>query len=252
MGRYKETKLSYDQHAGWHIQKSNRYNWNKQIEGFVNGFRGRRILDVGCGGGRDIAEFLRRGLKADGLDYSAETIKVCRQKFPDAAFFIEDMKNIRNIWKIWAKRNISNKRDIGNKRGKNDIGNIRDREGINTTMGRDVSLPNGKYDGVWACASILNIRKSEVPDVLSGIRSVLKKHGRLFVSVKKGKGERMVHDSNGKRFFSFFSPSEIKSLVEQSGFKVTFSETVPDAELTGKSPKPVKPDWICLYAENSC
>ncbi|MBI2140243.1 class I SAM-dependent methyltransferase [Candidatus Woesearchaeota archaeon] len=219
MERYKETKLSYDQHAEWHVQKSNRYSWNKQIDRFVRELHGRRILDVGCGGGRDIAEFLRRGLKADGLDYSAETIRLCQQKFPDAAFFVGDMRDIGNIKEL---TNLSNK-----------------------------SLPMGRYDGVWACASILHIKKSEVPDVLSGIKSVLKEHGKLFVSVKKGKGERIVYDSKGKRFFSFYLPNEIKKLFEQSGFKVNYSENISDAELTGKASKPAKPDWICLYAKKS-
>ena len=47
------------------------------------------------------------------------------------------------------------------------------------------------------------IEKSEVPLALSEFKRILKMGGRLFISVKEGKGERMVPDRIGERFFSF-------------------------------------------------
>ncbi len=206
MKSYKETKENYDKGADWHIQKSLSYNWKSQINRFVRGLNGRRVLDVGCGGGRDIAEFLKRGLQVDGIDYSGQTIRRCREKFSEANFYEGDT--------------------------------------------RKMPLPDKKYGGLWVCASLLNIEKSEVPIALSEFKRVLKKNGVLFISVKEGKGERMVADKAGERFFSFYSVSELKALVQKAGFKVTRVEVISDARLTGKIGSKQNPDWICLFAKN--
>ncbi len=206
MDKYEETKKNYNRGIDWHIQKSSSYNWKNQIERFVKGLKGKRVLDAGCGGGRDIAEFIKRGIEVDGIDYSRETIKKCKEQFPKATFYEGDM--------------------------------------------RKIDLPDNTYDGIWACASLLNLKKKDILLVLFKFKRILKSNGKLFISVKEGEGERMIKDRAGQRFFSFYSLRELKRLVEKAGFKVNYTEIVPDAELTGKISKPVKPALICLYAVN--
>ncbi len=58
----------------------------------------------------------------------------------------------------------------------------------------DTKLQSESYDGVWACASLLNLAKRDVPKALAEFNRILKPGGTLFVSVKKGDGERMVPD----------------------------------------------------------
>ena len=53
-----------------------------------------KILDAGCGGGRDVAEFLRRGYEVDGLDYSGATVRKCREQFP----IPKQMRFFRQFW----------------------------------------------------------------------------------------------------------------------------------------------------------
>ena len=43
-----------------------------------------------------------------------------------------------------------------------------------------------RYDGVWACASILHLKYSELPDVLNRIVKSLKQGGVFYVSFKYG------------------------------------------------------------------
>jgi superfamily II DNA or RNA helicase/SAM-dependent methyltransferase len=53
------------------------------------------------------------------------------------------------------------------------------------------------YDGVWACASLLHVPISDIPNTLAVLWSSLKYGGAFYLSFKLGLGER-VH--NGRRF----------------------------------------------------
>ena len=54
-----------------------------------------------------------------------------------------------------------------------------------------------KYDGIWACASVLHLKKQELPEVLRKISTATKKNGIIYLSFKYGnfEGER-----NGRYF----------------------------------------------------
>lgn len=57
-----------------------------------------------------------------------------------------------------------------------------------------------KYDGIWACSSILHLSKPELGDVLDRMTAALKRNGILYASFKYGtfEGER-----NGRYFTDF-------------------------------------------------
>lgn len=57
-----------------------------------------------------------------------------------------------------------------------------------------------KYDGIWACSSILHLSKDRLADVLSRMVCALKEHGIIYTSFKYGtfEGER-----NGRYFIDF-------------------------------------------------
>jgi SAM-dependent methyltransferase len=46
-----------------------------------DGYRGRRVLDVGCGAGTDLARFAKGGAIVTGVDISAAAIALARQNF---------------------------------------------------------------------------------------------------------------------------------------------------------------------------
>lgn len=68
-----------------------------------------------------------------------------------------------------------------------------------------------KYDGIWACSSILHLPRMELAAVLSKMCGALKECGIIYTSFKYGEftGER-----NG-RFFSDFTEESIQKIVEQ-------------------------------------
>src|SRR6185369_242780 len=46
-----------------------------------DGYRGRRVLDVGCGAGTDLARFAKAGALVTGVDLSSSAIALARQNF---------------------------------------------------------------------------------------------------------------------------------------------------------------------------
>ena len=57
-----------------------------------------------------------------------------------------------------------------------------------------------KYDGIWACASILHVNRTELPDVLTRMYTALKPEGIMYISFKYGTFSGM---RNGRYFTDF-------------------------------------------------
>jgi SAM-dependent methyltransferase len=55
-----------------------------------------------------------------------------------------------------------------------------------------------RFDGIWACASLLHVSANDLPDVLRRLGQALKPHGALYISFKCGTGEHTFPD--GRRF----------------------------------------------------
>lgn len=66
-----------------------------------------------------------------------------------------------------------------------------------------------KYNGIWACSSILHLSKKELKDVLFKMKVALKKNGIIYTSFKNGtfEGER-----NGRYFIDMTEESFEKFL----------------------------------------
>ena len=68
-----------------------------------------------------------------------------------------------------------------------------------------------KYDGIWACASILHLPKKQLREVLENMYAALKSEGWIYTSFKHGKfeGER-----NG-RYFTDFTIDTFADFVQE-------------------------------------
>ena len=54
------------------------------------------ILDLGCGTGEPIAEYLiGRGFRVTGVDSSSRMIDLCKQRFPNQEWIMNDMRHIK-------------------------------------------------------------------------------------------------------------------------------------------------------------
>lgn len=141
-----------------------------------------RILDVGCGPGRDMAWFEARGALMTGIDVSAEMLARAGKR-TRATLAQMDMRHL--------------------------------------------DFPDASYDAVWAIASLLHIAKAEAPTIVSEFRRVVKDGGVVAVAVKQGAGERWVQHPDGERFFAYYEPAELESLLALATLKTENIDTAP-------------------------
>ena len=127
---------------------------------------GGRILDFGCGTGRDTKAFRELGYETDALDGSEELCRIA-EKHTGGAVRCLDF------------RDFSHSEDV-------------------------------IYDGIWACASLLHLKKQELLPVMRELGKALKPGGVMYASFKYGEfeGER-----NG-RFFTDFTPEGFREFMK--------------------------------------
>ena len=138
------------------------YEMQDKFLGNISG--GKRILDFGCGSGRDTKYFLSKGYDVDATDGSTE---MCRLAGELTGIEVKQM------------------------------------------MFDELSAVD-KYDGIWACSSILHLNKTDLKDVMIKMAAAVKDTGIIYTSFKYGEfsGER-----NG-RFFTDFTTESFRDFIK--------------------------------------
>src|SRR5512133_3373682 len=142
-----------------------------------------RILDLGCGAGRDLAWFYAQAQTQDGLscfgaDLSSGMLTEARQ-VTGAALCQADMRFLG-----FAPRSVA---------------------------------------GIWCVAALLHLPKAEAPRALAEMARVLVPGGGLYISVQKGSGEGNEpthYDASLDRFYAKYELDEISTLLAQAGFRI--------------------------------
>ena len=75
-----------------------------------------------------------------------------------------------------------------------------------------------KFDGFWACTSLLHLPKKNMGAALQELKKVTKPGGIGFISMKRGTGESV--DTKG-RFYSYYELEEFSNILAANGFTVT-------------------------------
>lgn len=68
------------------------------------------------------------------------------------------------------------------------------------------------YDGIWACASLLHVRRAELGGVIRRLLQALNAGGCLYCSFKHGDAERRVEE----RYFNYMDEARLRAVVEQA------------------------------------
>lgn len=93
---------------------------------------------------------------------------------------------------------------------------------------RDVdSLPD-RYDGIFAFAVLLHLKKSETFEVLKKLAGRLKPNGKLFIGLKEQRPDRPEEEMHTEddygyeytRFFSYYSAVEVDRMLQSAGLNI--------------------------------
>ena len=84
----------------------------------------------------------------------------------------------------------------------------------------DLSAPEGPYDAVWANASLLHVRRDDLPTVLERLAAVTRPGGVLRISLKEGDGEGWsTHGSvSNPRHFTYWRADALIAVVDAAGW----------------------------------
>lgn len=128
---------------------------------------GGKILDLGCGSGRDSMNFMKLGYEVTSVDGAKELAK---------------------------KASV-----------------LLGKEVIVSTF-EELELKE-KFHGIWACASLLHIKREDLKIVLNNLYNNLDDKGVFYMSFKYGEKE-YVDDKN--RYFNCFTDESIISFINEN------------------------------------
>lgn len=81
--------------------------------------KGGKILDAGCGSGRDVSYFIRDGFDATGMDISSGLIEVAKKDYPQGKFLVADMRSLPfkendfdGLWSSASLLHFENRGDV--------------------------------------------------------------------------------------------------------------------------------------------
>ena len=106
------TKDSYNQSAAAYAEKTASFFQQKEMECFSSAFPpGGKILDLGCGAGRDAKQFSEMGFSVTGIDFSEELLALARQTAPEAVFQLQDLEDLSSFAPdsfdgVWANASL--------------------------------------------------------------------------------------------------------------------------------------------------
>ena len=72
-----------------------------------------------------------------------------------------------------------------------------------------------RFDGIWACASLLHVSEKELENVLAIFHRALKRGGVLYASWKYGEAERM----DGGRFYCDMTEEKLRRVLARAGLE---------------------------------
>jgi 2-polyprenyl-3-methyl-5-hydroxy-6-metoxy-1,4-benzoquinol methylase len=110
---------------------------------------------------------------------------------------------------------------------------------VRTMLFQDLSEVS-RYDGIWACASILHLNKEELKDVLFKIARALKPDGILYTSFKYGTFEGI---RNG-RYFTDFTMTSLERFLKD----IPESRTIETWVTKDVRPERKEEKWLNILA----
>lgn len=108
----------------------------------------------------------------------------------------------------------------------------------------DFECANYSFDGIWACASILHLKLTELKIVLRKLEFALKSNGILYASFKYGEKERIA----GGRFFTDMTEKKFSQFLNslESNYKIIEILVTTDVRKNRENEK-----WLNVFLKKS-
>jgi len=107
--QFERTIAYYDQNSEAFAERAFCRDMREFQTAFLEQVReGGRILDAGCGPGRDTREFLRRGYVVSAIDASSEMVRLCRENtgVPAVQLRMEEIEGQAIYDGVWARASL--------------------------------------------------------------------------------------------------------------------------------------------------
>ena len=101
--------------------------------------------------------------------------------------------------------------------------------------------PDKKFDGIWACASLLHLSFDEVVEVMNRLSLCLNKGGCFYVSFKYGEFSDMRH---GRYFTDMTKETFAQLFANVEGLKIELQKITSDVRADRVDEK-----WLNVYME---
>ena len=161
----------YDQHSQDFFESTVNVDVSELYQVFLSNLpTNSRILDAGCGSGRDSKAFINMGFSVKAIDASVELAKI-------ASEYIGQNVTVCNF------------------------------DQLDLTM---------SFEGIWACASLLHVQASALPNTFAKLASTLVTNGVFYCSFKYGVQER----THNGRFFTDADESLLEQWIQGSGLHI--------------------------------
>ena len=161
----------YNTHASEFSESTLNADMSASRDLFVSYLKpGDKILDAGCGVGRDIKAFCLKGFSVDAFDASEEMCRIAEENtgIPIRQLRFEDF------------------------------------------------CEDNEYDGIWACASLLHVKKEDLFACVVRMKKALKKNGIIYMSFKYGEGAHI----RGERLFIDMNEMSLIKLLDECGLGI--------------------------------
>ncbi|MFA5303559.1 MAG: class I SAM-dependent methyltransferase [Candidatus Nanoarchaeia archaeon] len=90
-----ETIQTYGKYSDSYEKKWGNYKGLEKIaDSFISYLKGSRVIDIGCGPGRDSKYFSDKNLDVTGVDLTDNFLKIAKSKVPKADFLKMDMRQL--------------------------------------------------------------------------------------------------------------------------------------------------------------
>ena len=87
MSGHKESTIeTYNKIASHYSDSHFTHFWVEEFEKYKKIFKGNKVLDIGCGAGRDAAIFVANGFEYTGIDASEGMLKAASERVPQGIF----------------------------------------------------------------------------------------------------------------------------------------------------------------------